>query len=69
MLRSPSDKTVVASAGVTASDFLGSKTFDYATTPPDAKKATPIIINSQKSHQGSEIMIYRGAQGQASSTE
>ncbi len=69
MLRSPSDKSVVSSPGVTSRDFQGNKTFEFATKPPDAAKATPIIINSQSNRQRSEIMIYRGAQGQATSTE
>jgi len=69
MLRSPSDKTVVSSPGVTTHDLSGTKTFEFATRPPDAQKATPIIINSQSNRQRSEIMIYRGAQGQATSTE
>lgn len=68
MLRSPSDKSVV-SGPVTSRDFQGNKTFEFATKPPDAAKATPIIINSQSNRQRSEIMIYRGAQGQATSTE
>lgn len=69
MLRSPSDKSVVSSPGVTSHDFQGNKTFEFATKPPDAAKATPIIINSQSNRQRSEIIIYRGAQGQAVSTE
>jgi pilus assembly protein CpaB len=69
MLRSPSDKTVVSSSGITTRELGGSKTFDYATRAPDAQKATPIIINSQKNRQGSEIMIWRGTQGTSQSTE
>ena len=69
MLRSPSDKTVVSSAGITTHELGGSKTFDYATRPPDAQKATPVIINSPGRHQTSEVMIYRGTQGTSQSTE
>lgn len=69
MLRSPSDKTVVSSPGVTTHDLSGSKTFEFATKPPDAQKSTPIIINSPSNRRGSEIMIYRGVQGSTSSTE
>ena len=69
MLRSPSDKTIVSSPGVTAHDLAGTKTFEFATRAPDAQKATPIIISSPSNRHGSEIMIYRGVQGQATSTE
>jgi len=65
MLRNQSDKSVVSSPGVTVRDFGDHKTFEFATKAPDAEKATPVIINSPTRGHSSEIMIYRGSQGQA----
>lgn len=69
MLRSPQDKSLIASSGVTSRDFPGRKTFELALTPPDERRATPIIINPPSNRQRAEIMIYRGSQGQAVPTE
>jgi pilus assembly protein CpaB len=67
MLRSPSDKRVVDSQGVTVRDFQGSKTFEVTPRSPDAQ-ATPIII-SPSNRQRSEILIYRGTQEQTVPTQ
>jgi len=69
MLRSPSDKTIVDSQGITVRDFQGSKTFEVAPKTPDDQRATPVSIIPPSNRHGSEIMIYRGSQGQATSTE
>jgi pilus assembly protein CpaB len=69
MLRSPQDKSVISTSGVTTRDFDGKKTFEFATKPPDDQKATPVIISSQSRGHGSEIMIYRGSTGQAESSQ
>jgi pilus assembly protein CpaB len=66
MLRSPSDKRIVDSQGVTVRDFQGSKTFEMTPRSPDAQ-ATPIIISP--SGRRSEIQIYRGTQEQTVPTQ
>jgi len=67
MLRSPSDKAVVESQGVTVKDFQGSKTFEVTPRSPDAQ-STPIIISPSNRH-GSEIEIYRGTVEQTVPTQ
>jgi pilus assembly protein CpaB len=69
MLRSPSDKAIVNSPGITVRDFQGSKTFELAPKTSDDQRATPVNIIPPSNRHGSEIMIYRGSQGQAVSTE
>jgi pilus assembly protein CpaB len=64
MLRSPQDKSVVQSQGVTVRDLQGKKTFELSTTPPDAGRATPIIISPPANRQRPEIRIYRATQEQ-----
>jgi pilus assembly protein CpaB len=63
MLRSPRDKSLVQSQGVTVRDLQGKKTFELSTTPPDAGRSTPIIISPPASHRP-EIKIYRATQEQ-----
>jgi pilus assembly protein CpaB len=63
MLRSPQDKSIVQSQGVTVRDLVGKKTFELSTTPPDAGRSTPIIISPSASHRP-EIKIYRATQEQ-----
>lgn len=58
MLRSPQDKSVVQSPGVTVRDLGGKKTFELSISPPDAGRSTPIIISPPASHRP-EIKIYR----------
>ena len=63
-LRPIQDKTIIPSTGVEARDFPGPRTLQYAGQPPDAAKATPIIINPPPGHQRPEVKIYRGTQEQ-----
>jgi len=67
MLRSPSDKRIVESQGVTVRDFQGAKTFEKASSTPESP-STPVQIVSPI-HRGSEIEIYRGTQEQTVSIQ
>ena len=64
MLRSPQDKTVIQSRGVTVRDLGGNKGFEISTTLPDSARSTPIIISPPANRQRSEITIYRATQEQ-----
>jgi len=68
MLRSPSDKNVIVSQGVTVRDIQGSKTFEVPPRSPDSQ-STPIQIISPSNRHGSEIQIYRGTQEQTVPTQ
>jgi pilus assembly protein CpaB len=63
-LRPVQDKTIIPSTGVEARDFPSPRTLQYAGQPPDAAKATPIIINPPPGRQRPEVKIYRGTQEQ-----
>lgn len=63
-LRPVQDKTIIPSIGVEARDFQGRRTFEMSAQPPDAGRATPIIINPPPGHQRPDIKIYRGSQEQ-----
>jgi pilus assembly protein CpaB len=63
-LRGVQDKTIIPSTGVGARDFQGQRTFEMSAQPPDAGRATPIIINPPPGRQRNEIKIYRGSQVQ-----
>jgi pilus assembly protein CpaB len=60
-LRGPNSKDVITTQGVGTRDFQGKQTFQFATTPPDQVKATPIIISPQR-NQRPELTIIRGIQ-------
>jgi pilus assembly protein CpaB len=62
MLRSPTDKKIVESSGVTVRDFQGSKTFELPQRTSD-QQSTPVQIISPTGRR-SEIQIYRGTQEQ-----
>jgi pilus assembly protein CpaB len=68
-LRGVQDKTIIPSTGVNARDFPGRRTFEMSAQPPDAGRATPIIINPPPGRQRSEIRIYRGTQEQTVTSE
>lgn len=68
-LRPVEEKTIIPSQGVSARDFLGRKTFELSTTPPDQQRATPIIISPPPGRQRPEIKIYRGTQEQTVPSE
>ncbi len=64
-LRGVQDKTIIPSTGVGARDFQGRRTFEMSAQPPDAGRATPIIINPPPGgRQRPEVKIYRGTQEQ-----
>jgi pilus assembly protein CpaB len=63
-LRPVQDKTIIPSTGVEARDFPSPRTLQLAGQPPDAGKATPIIINPPPGRQRPEVKIYRGTQEQ-----
>jgi pilus assembly protein CpaB len=67
-LRPPQEKVVISTQGVSTHDFQGRKTFELAAKPPDEQRSA-IIINPPSNRQRSEIMIYRGSQGQSVPTE
>jgi len=68
-LRPVQDKTIIPSVGVEARDFPGRRTIELSSTPPDAGRATPIIINPPPGHQRPEIKIIRGTQEQTVSAQ
>ena len=63
-LRPVQDKTIIPSVGVETRDFPGRRTMELSTSPPDAGRATPIIINPPPGRDRPEIKIYRGTQEQ-----
>jgi pilus assembly protein CpaB len=64
MLRSPQDKAIVQSRGVTVRDIGGNKSIEITTSPSDSGNRTPIIISPPANRNRSEVKIYRGAQEQ-----
>jgi pilus assembly protein CpaB len=63
-LRPVQDKTIIPTMGIEARDFPGRRTIELSSTPPDAGRATPIIINPPPGRQRSGITIFRGTQEQ-----
>jgi len=69
MLRSPSDKKVVESQGVTVRDLPGgAKTFEKAPSTPESQ-STPVQIIPLSNRRAGEIQIIRGTQEQTVPTQ
>jgi len=58
-LRGINERTIITTDGVSTKDFPGKNTLQFATTPPDPQRATPVIISPPRNSRP-DLKIIRG---------